>query len=45
MDWQTDNLAAAAQTIIQRKKLNFDGFEQRWQELAPVRAVMKGIPE
>ncbi len=45
MDWQTDNLAAAAQTITQRKKLNFDGFEQRWQELAPVRAVMKGIPE
>lgn len=45
MDWQTDNLAAAAQTIIQRKKLNFDGLEQRWQELAPVRAEMKGIPE
>jgi hypothetical protein len=45
MDWQTDNLAAAAQTIIQRKKLNFDGFEKRWKELAPLRAEMTGIPE
>lgn len=45
MDWQTDNLAAAAQTIIQRKNLNFDGFEKRWQELAPLRAKMAGMPE
>ena len=44
MDWQTDNLAAAAQTIIRRKNLSFDGFEERWEALAPVRSRMKGLP-
>ena len=44
MAWQTDNLASAVETIIRRKKLNFDGFEERWQALAPLRASMKGLP-
>ena len=44
MDWQTDNLDAAVQTIIRRKNLSFDGFEERWQALAPIRSGMKGLP-
>ena len=45
MEWQTDNLSAAVQTIIRRKNLSFEGFEDQWMALEPVRNDMSGIPE
>ena len=44
MEWQTENLSAAVQTIIRRKNLSFEGFEDQWLALESVRNDMSGIP-
>jgi len=45
LEWTEKNLDAAARRVIARKKLTFDDLERRWQELAPLRAKMKGLPD
>jgi len=45
MDWIENNLDQAIATIERRKHLDFTEIEKRWNELAPVRAGMEGLPE
>ena len=40
MNWTQKNLNAAIDSIMKRKKIDFEGFEQKWQELKPVRQSM-----
>jgi ABC-type glycerol-3-phosphate transport system substrate-binding protein len=43
--WTEKNLDAATRAIIARKKLDLAPLERRWQELAPARREMKGLPD
>ncbi|HEO71007.1 MAG TPA: carbohydrate ABC transporter substrate-binding protein, partial [Candidatus Hydrogenedentes bacterium] len=42
MDWQTNNIAAAAQNHIRRKGVAMEEMEAAWQRLAPVRTHYEG---
>jgi ABC-type glycerol-3-phosphate transport system substrate-binding protein len=43
--WTEKNLDAATRAIIARKKLDLEPLERRWEELAPARREMKGLPD
>lgn len=44
MDWQADNIHAATRNLLMRKDIDMERLERRWNELAPVRAGMEGLP-
>lgn len=42
--WQERNLTAARHRFARRKHLDFISLQRRWEELAPLRASMEGLP-
>jgi len=44
LEWMEGNLDAAVSDIVRRKKIRFDDFEAKWQELEPVRGSMEDLP-
>lgn len=42
--WQERNLLAARRRFARRKHIDFTPLQRRWNELAPVRAAMTGLP-
>ena len=45
MDWQEGNLDAACANLLNRKNLDMERLQRKWDELAPVRAGMEGLPD
>lgn len=44
LDWQEDNLKNATDNLLLRKEIDMEGMQKRWEELAPVRAQLQGLP-
>jgi ABC-type glycerol-3-phosphate transport system substrate-binding protein len=44
LGWQEQNIDAATASMLRRKQPDTAHLERRWQELAPVRATMVGLP-
>lgn len=44
MDWMESNLSTASDTVVKRKGIDLSSFEPKWQEKAPLRAGMTGLP-
>ena len=44
LGWQEQNIDAATVSMLRRKQPDTAHLERRWQELAPVRATMVGLP-
>ncbi len=44
MRWQVDNVRTATRNLQLRKPLDLTRLEARWNELAPLRAGMEGLP-
>ena len=44
LDWMERNLKSASEKATVRLEADFPALEKRWNELAPVRATMKGLP-
>lgn len=44
MDWMDTNLKTATDTVVRRKQLDLSPLEAKWNELAPVRSKMTGLP-
>jgi len=42
--WQEDNIRSSGNSLVRRQGIDFGVFEQRWKELAPMRADMNGLP-
>jgi ABC-type glycerol-3-phosphate transport system substrate-binding protein len=45
MDWWEKNMDAGCASIESRKNVDTTQFEQRWRELAPLRAGKEGLPD
>jgi hypothetical protein len=45
LKWQEGNLLTAGENLVRRQNIDLTVFEKRWNELAPLRAEMKGLPE
>lgn len=45
LGWQERNLTAATDNLLLRKPVDMNRLEQRWVELAPVRAQYEGLPD
>ncbi len=43
--WQEDNIRSSGSSLVRRQAIDLGVFERRWNELAPVRAQMYGLPE
>jgi len=44
MDWMETNVRTACETVVRRKQIDLSKFDARWNELAPLRAMYKGLP-
>jgi hypothetical protein len=44
MDWMESNMRTATETVVKRKGLKLSKFDEKWQELAPLRAKMSDLP-
>jgi raffinose/stachyose/melibiose transport system substrate-binding protein len=42
--WQEDNIRSSGNSLVRRQAIDLGVFERRWNELAPVRAQMNGLP-
>jgi raffinose/stachyose/melibiose transport system substrate-binding protein len=45
MDWMVANVTSATSTVKRRKSLDMTPLQQKWNELAPLRATMEGLPD
>jgi len=45
LKWQEGNILTAGESLVRRQNVDLTAFEKRWDELAPLRAKMKGVPE
>lgn len=45
MDWQTSNIAYGADNLFFRRKFDVDELQRVWEEKAPLRAGMEGLPD
>lgn len=45
MGWQENNLAAATRNLVERKPIDLDRLDRRWEELAPLRASYGDLPD
>ena len=45
LKWQEGNILTAGASLVRRQNVDLAVFEQRWNELAPLRANMQGLPE
>jgi raffinose/stachyose/melibiose transport system substrate-binding protein len=45
MDWMEKNVRTATETVVKRKHLNLTKFDEKWNELAPIRATETDLPK
>lgn len=44
LQWMESNVRSGSETVVRRKRLDLSKFESKWQELAPLRAGVAGLP-
>jgi hypothetical protein len=45
LDWMDNNLDSATKSVVYRKKLDLNRYEEKWRELAPERKKMRDLPD
>lgn len=45
LDWMQRNIESSIETAVRRHKPDFTPLQKRWEELAPLRATIEGLPD
>ncbi len=45
LDWMEKDMTSAVESMLRRKDLDLTPYNERWDELAPMRADVKGLPD